>query len=178
LNQTINQELTEGQHTSDVDKEVDSILAIRNNEEETSQDQTRQGTRQPPAMNTTNLRTSVVFGHDMKLPKPENTTQLVSMNVNGIQRGDDYQDITEMAHALKTSSVDLAALGETNINWESAAWGKLYEKFQRVYHHVRLSTSSSAIKYNTIYQPGGTATIVTDNYTGRVTGNGSNLAMG
>jgi exonuclease III len=114
----------------------------------------------------------------MEIPKPDNTTHLISMNVNGIQRGDDYQDVLEMAQAFKTSSVDMAVLGETNIDWRLAAQSKLYKKFQKVYHQARIGTSSSTIKYNTIYQPGGTSTIVMDKYTGQVTSTGSDTELG
>jgi hypothetical protein len=134
--------------------------------------------RQPPAMNTTNLRTNVVYGHDMTLPKPDNTTRLIGLNVHGIRSGDDYQDVLETAQACKTSSVDMAAFSETNRDFRSSVPGKIYDKFQRVYHHTKISTSSSEIKYNTTYQPGGTLTLVTDKYTGRVTGTGSDASLG
>jgi exonuclease III len=141
-------------------------------------DETFDNTRQPPALNTTNLRTNVVYGHEMVLPKPENTTRLASLNVNGIRRGDDYQDVLGMAQALKTSSVDWGTFSETKIDWRSAARGKMYEKIQRVYHHARISTSSSSIRYDTLYQPGGTMTLVTDNYTSRVKSMGHDSALG
>jgi hypothetical protein len=64
-------------------------------------------------------------------------------------------------------------LSETNIDWQSEAKGEFYEKFRRVYHHTRISTSSSSIKYNTNYQPGGTLTMITDKYTGCATGTGN-----
>jgi hypothetical protein len=129
-------------------------------------------------MNTTNLKTNKIFGHKLELPKAENTTRLISLNVNGICRGDDYQDVLEMAQAFKTSSVDLTTLRETNLDWRSAAQNKVYEKFQQVYHQTRLSTSSSTIHYNTIYQPGGTLTIATDKSAGRVTGVGNDKEFG
>jgi exonuclease III len=117
---------------------------------------------QPPAMNTINLWTNIVFGDDMMLPKEDNTTRLISLNVNGIQQEFDYQDVLKMAQALKTSSVDWASFWETNIDWRS-------EAKRKVYHQTKISTSSSSIKYNSLYQPGGTATLVTNKYTGRVT---------
>jgi hypothetical protein len=49
---------------------------------------------------------------------------------------------------------------------------------QRIYHQVKISTSSSTIKYNTLYQPGGTLTMVTDKYTGRVTSRGADTELG
>jgi hypothetical protein len=71
--------------------------SARESKDANNQEKSQQGTRQPPTMNTSNLRTNVVFGHKMELPKPDNTTCLISMNINGIWRGDNYQDVLEMA---------------------------------------------------------------------------------
>ena len=160
-------------HNHETDPIMEQEQPTQNNNEEQiaasdniTDEETNEGTRRPPTMNTTNLRTNIVFGHEMDLPKEENTTRLISLNVNGLRRGDDYQDILAMAQAFKTSSVDWASLGETNIDWRSEAPSKVYKKFQRVYHHLKLSTSSSNIKFNTMYQPGGTATMITYKYIG------------
>jgi hypothetical protein len=138
----------------------------------------RLAARQAPNLNTTNLRTNVVYGQDMVLPKPDDITRLISLNIHGIRRVDDYQDVLETAQAFKTSSVDMASLSETNIDWRSVAKSKFYEKFRRIYHKLRISTSSSTIKYTTNYQPGGTLTMLTDKYTGRVTGTGDDSSLG
>ena len=114
----------------------------------------------------------------MDLPKPENTTCLISCNINGVRRGDDYQDLLEIAQSLKTSSIDITSFCETNIDWRSSAKSKLHEKFRRVYHHIKPSTSSNSIKYNTLYQPGGTITMAMDQYTGRITNQGSDQELG
>ena len=53
----------------------------------------------------------------MELPKPDGVSRLVSMNINGLRRGNDYQDAREMAQALKISGTDLWNLQETNVNW-------------------------------------------------------------
>ncbi len=134
--------------------------------------------RRPPILNTTNLRTNVIYGSEMELPKPPNITRLLSMNINGLRSTDNYQDVLEIGEALKTHAVDIFAFQETNTDWRSQAKSKTYERLQKVYHHVRVSTSSSTIKYNTPYQPGGTMTAVTDNYVGRVTEIGSDKEMG
>ena len=172
-------------HNHETDLIMEQEQPTQNNNEEQiaasdniTDEETNEGTRRPPTMNTTNLCTNIVFGHEMDLPKEENTTRLISLNVNGLRRGDDYQDILAMAQAFKTSSVDWASLGDTNIDWRSEAPSKVYEKFQRVYHHLKLSTSSSNIKFNTMYQPGGTATMITDKYIGCVTGKGSDTELG
>jgi hypothetical protein len=95
---------------------------------ETDNDNGHQGMRNPPHMNTTNLKTNEVFGHDMALPKPENTTRLTSLNVNGVRRGDDYQDVLELGQAFKTTSSDLMTLAETNMDWRSMAKHKNFTR--------------------------------------------------
>ena len=47
-----------------------------------------------------------------------------------------------------------------------------------MFHHVRLSTSSSTVTYHTLYQPGGTLSAVSDNYVGRVVETDSDKEMG
>ena len=134
--------------------------------------------RTAPTLNTINLRTNTIYGTEMQLPKPENTTRLISLNINGFRSANEFQDVLEIAEQLKLSSADLINFQETNINWRSQCLSHCYEKFRRVYHHARLSTSSSTINYRTEYQPGGTCSIATDNYVGRVVETGSDNEMG
>jgi exonuclease III len=129
-------------------------------------------------MNTINLRTNNTFGDELHLPKPSNTSRFVSLNINGLRRANDFQDALEIAQALKVSSADFWNFQETNINWRSQCLGQCYEKFRKVYHHTRISTSSSTKTYRTHYQPGGTMCAVTDDYVGRVVETGSDTAMG
>ena len=114
----------------------------------------------------------------MELPKPPNITRLVDLNINGIRRTDDFQDVLEIAQAMKMHSVDIMAFQETNTDWRSSAKHRTYERFQQVYHHTRLSTASSTTRYNTIYQPGGTLVAVTDDYVGRAALIGSDPELG
>jgi hypothetical protein len=41
------------------------------------------------------------------MPKPENTTRLVSLNINGMRSSNEFQDVLETTSALKVSSADL-----------------------------------------------------------------------
>ena len=72
----------------------------------------------------------------MALPKPPNTTRLLDLNINGLHRAEDYQDILEIGQALKMNSIDLWAFQETNLDWQSNARSKIVERFRQVYHHV------------------------------------------
>jgi exonuclease III len=134
--------------------------------------------RRPPAMNTTNLRTNDVFGQDLQLPKSQGVSRFLSLNINGMRRANEFQDALETAQALKISGIDFWNFQETNLNWRSECLAQCYERFKRVYHNVRLATSSSIIRYRTHYQPGGTMCAVADDYVGRVVETGSDSEMG
>jgi hypothetical protein len=129
-------------------------------------------------MNTTNLRTNTVYGHDLILPKPEDTTRLISNNVPGYRRANDFQDVLDIAQSHKVSGADIWNHQETNCNWRSACQSQCYDSIRRVYNHARISTSSSKITYRTDYQPGGMLCAVTDDYVGRVVKTGSDEDMG
>jgi exonuclease III len=148
----------------------------QNDDDDTPTSQSSQ--RRAPAMNTTNLRTNEVYGNDMQLPKPDDTTRFVSLNLNGFRRANEFQDASEIAHSLKVSSSDITNFQETNTNWRSECREQCYDRFRKVYHHIRMATISSKITYRTHYQPGGTMSVVTDDYVGRVTGSGSDSEMG
>jgi hypothetical protein len=71
--------------------------------------------RQEPNMNTTNLRTNGIYGNKMQLPKLQNISRLVSLNINGFRRANEFQDASKIAHLLKLSSADPFNFQETNL---------------------------------------------------------------
>ncbi len=73
--------------------------------------------RTAPAMNTTNLRKNEIYGNEMQLPKADGTSRLISMNINGMRRSNEFQDASKIASSLKVSSADLISFQETNLNW-------------------------------------------------------------
>jgi FtsZ-interacting cell division protein YlmF len=85
--------------------------------------------RHAPTLNTRNLQMNTTYGNEMQIPKPENTTRLISLNINGFRRANDFQDILETAQALKVSSADLINFQETNVNWRSSCLSHCYDKF-------------------------------------------------
>ncbi len=124
-----------------------------------------------------NLQNNAIFGQDLVLPKPENTTRFTSQNINGFRRPHEFQDVLEIAQALKDASVDIWNVQETNINWRSACLSQCYDRIRRVYKHARLSTSSSKITYRKDYQPGGTMSAVTVDYVRRNFETGNDFKM-
>jgi hypothetical protein len=86
-------------------------LIVQSNEDITQEDtpasqESQTPQRHPPAMNTTNLRMNNVYGNNMQLPKQDNTSQFLSLNINGFRRANNFQDALKTAQALKVSSVD------------------------------------------------------------------------
>jgi hypothetical protein len=120
-----------------------------------SSQESQSSQRQPPNMNTINLRTNNNYGNDLQLPKPSSVSRFVSLNINGFRRANNFQDALEIAQALKVTSADLCNFQETKVDWRSACLSQCYDKFRKVFHHARLSTSSSTIQYRTHYQPQG-----------------------
>jgi exonuclease III len=133
---------------------------------------------QNPNLNTINLRTNEVYGDALQFPMPTSTSRFVSLNINGFRQAHDFQDALKTAQALKVTSAGVWNFHETNVNWRSSCLAKCFEKFRKVFHHTRLSTSSSIVTYQTLYQPGGMMSVVTNNYVGRVRETGSNSKMG
>jgi hypothetical protein len=137
----------------------------------------QQSQRQPPNMSSTNLKTNDTFGHKLQLPKPI-TSRFVSLNINGFRWANAFEDALETVQCLKVTSADIWKFQETNTNWQLACLSKCYEKFCKVFHHVRMATSSSIVTYRTLYQPGGPMSAVTDDYIGRFRETGSDTEMG
>jgi hypothetical protein len=90
--------------------------------------------------------------------------------MNGIKSYNTWTPWTTACHSLQKFEVDIFGVAETNIKWNA----KLQEIArtmgqQRHFHAALLATLSSTDHTRTDYQPGGTATIITNTWTGRST---------
>jgi exonuclease III len=150
---------------------IDNTTADNPQEPSTSQ-------RNKPTLNTTNLWTNEVYGNKLQLPKSPNISRFISLNINGFCQANEFQDASKIAHTLKISSADNFNFQETKLNLRSECQGHCYEIFRKVYHHIRMATSSSKVTYRMHYQPEGTMSIITDDYIGRVIETGRNIEMG
>ena len=80
---------------------------------------------------------------------------------------------------LYTASIDVACLPETCTDWKRNHTVTVCSSLARKYwKQVRLSTSCSSIPATHRYLPGGTATLITGNLTGRIVNLGSDQSMG
>jgi hypothetical protein len=91
-------------------------------------------------------------------------------NINGIKNYNSWEIWEHACQTLYSQQVDIFGISESNIKWNAKLRSEASTKCHQrdSYHKVLIDTSSSDPTINT-YQPGGTATIVTNKWTGRTT---------
>jgi hypothetical protein len=78
-----------------------------------------------------------------------------------------WNSLDNACEHLNTLKIDIIGITEPNINWNEKIRSDTKQKFQKHYQTALISTSSSTDPTKSYYQPGGTATIITNKYTGR-----------
>ena len=79
-----------------------------------------------------------------------------------------------IARNIVTHKIDVACLAETNVDWKKpSVRSACHDLLRRHFKHHRLITSNSPATTRYVYLPGGTATIATNGYTGRIAESGS-----
>lgn len=69
---------------------------------------------------------------------------------------------------MHQNKVDILGFAETNIAWNEKHIREANSKTLKHYNKSHIQISSSLETSSSYYQPGGTATVITDNYTGRI----------
>jgi hypothetical protein len=114
------------------------------------------------------------WGHSLSIRKPLTTMRLLLQNPYGLDASNNYRKLDYLAQHLATYQVDLACLPETNADWKKYSIRSACNALlRRHFRHHRLITSTSTADATHAYLPGGTATIVTNGYTGRIASSGS-----
>ena len=123
-----------------------------------------------PAPPTSSLDSHLqdVLGDPLQEKLPH-TFRLLSQNVNGISPSNEFVKWKEILQSLVTHNIDTACFSETNIEWRHpTATSRIPALTKRFFQHSRLSTTTSSIKFDRIYKPGGAATLITNEWTGRI----------
>jgi hypothetical protein len=107
------------------------------------------------------------FGDPLTPNKPADTIQIFLKNINGIRNYNSWASLDNTCEHLYTLNVDIVGITEPNINWNEKIRRETKQKFQKHYQSALISTSSSTDPTKSYYQPGGTATTITNQYTGR-----------
>jgi len=112
-------------------------------------------------------------------PKPQDTFRILYSNINGISPKNLEQESQQMAFQANTYHIDLLGLVETNINWfNKTTYDQVRRQLIEYWPQSLLQTSSYITSQNTIYQPGGTLTLIGNNWTGGATGSSDTSGMG
>jgi hypothetical protein len=109
------------------------------------------------------------FGDLLSSTKPAGAIRLFFQNVNGIRSYNSWAPWANACNSLNDLQVDIFGIAETNLKWNTRLQETARSICQRHYHSALLSVSSSTDPTRTEYQPGGTATIITNKWTGRST---------
>ncbi len=101
-----------------------------------------------------------------KLP---HTFRLLGQNVNGISSSNEFIKWKEILQSIVTHDIDTACFSETNVEWRHpTATSRIPALTKRFFQHSRLTTTTSSIKFDRPYKPGGAAMLITNEWTGRI----------
>jgi hypothetical protein len=96
------------------------------------------------------------WGHNIKLPKPNNNTRLYYKNMNGIGTRAFTNGLTTFHHHHKAMESDISLYTETNTDWQQPTTKHLNETHCRqLYHNAIFAylTHNTSVKQR--YQPRG-----------------------
>ena len=101
--------------------------------------------------------------------KPQEVFRVVGQNINGISPRNDFNKWKEILQSTITHEIDALCISETNVEWRHPlVAAKLPAIIKRFFNHSRLTTTTSSIKFEKAYKPGGTAALLTNEWTGRI----------
>eukprot|EP00957_Ditylum_brightwellii_P175679 13376602-Ditylum_brightwellii.AAC.1 len=94
-----------------------------------------------------------------------NIFQLSTNNVNGFNTANDGDEFLEELTILKELKISAACFQETNKNWtKSGVYNNIKRKLFKVWRKNKITMSCAPEWMKSEYQPGGTATLVTDKW--------------
>ena len=107
---------------------------------------------------------------DQPHTKQNETCRILFSNVNGISAEKGYRDAHELGASAKELQVDVLGLAETNLDWSKLGTEEGYKNaIRRHCTRSKHAFSCSKLKFKSMYQPGGTATTVTNKWVGCAT---------
>ena len=108
------------------------------------------------------------FGDNVDKIPEENNFRIYFQNVNGLEKG--TRKWEDMLQEMKTRQVSVCGFAKTNTEWHAKkTTSRLKAKLRSIAGQATMSTSTTNLKFKSIYKPGGTATIALQNWSGRVT---------
>ena len=125
-------------------------------------------THSPHEYSRNDLEHQNTIGHPFQ-EKPPNTFRIFGQNINGLSHKNDFTKWTEILQSTVSLEIDCLCLSETNIEWNHPhVASKIPHITRKFFNYSRLSTSTSAVRFDRIYKPGGVASLITNEWTGRI----------
>lgn len=108
-------------------------------------------------------------GDTMTNIEDTNTCRINFQNIKGLNTGKGTGKWDEIISTANKRGVSILGLAETNTEWNNnRLTSRLKGRLRKQSNHLNMTTSTSAIKVQSYYKPGGTATIALNNWAGRV----------
>jgi hypothetical protein len=127
----------------------------------------------PPSF-TPNQDPPRYWGHLLALDKPTDCMRLLLQNPHGLDAKTHYRKLDLIARSMAAYQFDVICLPETNCDWKKhSVLKECHSLLRKHLRHHRLITSCGPAKARHAFLPGGTATIVANNWTGRISDSGS-----
>lgn len=116
---------------------------------------------------------SDAWGHSLASIDASSTFRVFFQNPNGLLLSSSNYSLLQDFQTCHDYGAAVISIAETNVNWElpdqRAAMGKM---LHRTWNNSTFQTSRAQEPFLSAYQPGGTATIICDNWTSRVISKG------
>jgi hypothetical protein len=108
------------------------------------------------------------FGDLLCQKQTNNTFRLYLKNINGIYKANKWDDWSAACKHIAQFQIDACGVTETNLKWNMKLALKARQLCQKHTKTCNMSTSCNNEPCRTNYQPGGTATIIIDKVSGRI----------
>jgi hypothetical protein len=108
-------------------------------------------------------------GDDLESIDETKTLRIYYQNVNGITASKGTSKWNEINETMVRHKVAIFGLTETNIEWNKYKNQTIMKSVLRKhFKHATMQTSTTTMKFDDDYKPGGTCTVITNDWTGRV----------
>jgi hypothetical protein len=113
------------------------------------------------------------WGHSLESIDASSTFRIFLQNPNGLSLYESNLSLMKDLETCQNYGAAVISLPETNVNWELPGQRNTLSKLlSRNFDHTSIVTSRASEPFHSSYQPGGTATIVCNNWTSRIISKG------
>ena len=127
----------------------------------------------PTERSSDEIRSNDYYGDPLG-PKASGHLRILLQNPNKISAQNDFVDFQYICQRMLAHDVDIFGLSESGVDWKQGyPRNKCNQIMRDFWPHSRLIGSTSDIPSKEVVQFGGTCTVVTDKWTGRIESSGS-----